>query len=599
MIKPSKPELNGTFGAVASTHWLATATGMALLESGGNAFDAAVAAGFVLQVVEPQSNGFGGDLAAVFYEAAADQVWVVCGQGPMPRAATERAFDELGLTQIPGSGLLPATVPGSFGGWLQLLAECGTKTVREVLDPAISYAAHGYPLLPEAARAITLLAPLFRNHWFGSAEVYLAGGVPTGGSKMRNPWLAATLTRLVKEAEAASTDRLGQIEAAHRAFYSGFVAEAMSEFASGTEVLDATGQQHRGLIDADDLAGWQPTIEPSASIGYRGHTVHKPGSWTQGPVFLQQLALLEGFDLSSIDHNSGEYVHLVCEAAKLALADREAWYGDPTHGSDPLLVLLSPEYTAMRRTLLGTTANLDPRPGSVAGRAPRLVTPVVDTPAADPEWLAQIHEGVPNLVLAATIKSGDTCTVSVTDRWGNAVAAVPSGGWLKSSPVIPGLGISLGTRGQAMWLSNPEHPNALRPGKRPRTTLSPTVVVGDGAALAFGTPGGDRQDQWTVASLLAVIDHGWDLQSATEAGMFCSDHFPTSFAPHASRPGVVSIEENVGEATIGELRARGHRVAVAPAWSMGKVCMVSSGGPHGFVRAGASPRGHQAYAAVR
>jgi len=600
LTSTSRPELVGSRGAVAATHWLASSAGMAVLDQGGNAFDAAVAAGFVLQVVEPHSNGLGGDLSVVLHVGQTGQVKVICGQGPMPKAATSQVFADLALNQIPGSGVLPACVPGAFGGWLRLLAEFGTRRLTEVLDAAIGYADAGYPLLPEAARAIGVLAPLFETDWLGSGAVYLADGVPASGSRMRNRALATTMKRLVAIGSSASSDRLAQIDAAHAAFYSGFVAEEIDAFVRNTDVLDATGRRHRGLLRGDDMAAWQPTVETPASLDYGVYTVHKPGVWSQGPVFLQQLALLADLDLVSAGLNSGEYVHVVTEAAKLALADREAWYGDPTHGVDPLPDLLRAEYTRARRALIGERASLLPEAGSPGGRRPREVTVEAEHPSSGPEWMVQIHEGVPNLVLAATAVSGDTCTVAAADRWGNLVAAVPSGGWLKSSPVIPGLGISLGTRGQAMWLGAPEHPNALAPGKRPRTTLSPTVVLRDGAPhLAFGTPGGDRQDQWTLESLLAVTEFGLGLQAATECVMFHTDHFPSSFAPHSCRPGVLVVEDDVEPGTVADLRARGHRIALAPARSLGKVCMTGFEAGSGFVRAAAGPRGQQAYAVAR
>lgn len=447
---------------------------------------------------------------------------------------------------------------------------------------------------------ISTLAPLFRSQWPGSGAVYLRDGLPAAGARMRNQPLAATMRRLVRIAESSSSDRLCQIEAARAAFYSGFVAEEIDAFVAGAEVLDATGRRHRGLLSAEDLAAWQPRVEEPASLDYRGHTVHKPGVWSQGPVFLQQLALLEGFDLTSAGLAGGEYVHLVTEAAKLALADREAWYGDPDHGVDPLPQLLSPEYTRSRQALIQKQALVSPQAGSPGGRQPRRVSPEADPSPTEPQWLAQLHEGVPNLVLAATVRAGDTCTVEVTDRWGNMVAAVPSGGWLKSSPVIPSLGISLGTRGQAMWLHAEGHPNALAPGKRPRTTLSPTVVLREGEPyLAFGTPGGDRQDQWTLESLLAVVEFGLGLQAATETVMFHTDHFPSSFAPHSCRPGVLVIERDAPQDTVADLRARGHEVVLAPARSLGKVCMVGVDPESGFLRAAAGPRGQQAYAVAR
>ncbi|MGI8664908.1 MAG: gamma-glutamyltransferase family protein, partial [Jatrophihabitans sp.] len=589
----TRPEIVGSFGTVASTHWLASGAAMAMLERGGNAFDAAVAAGFVLQVVEPQSNGLGGDLCAVLHTGGtgAAGVQVLCGQGPTPAAATPQLFADLGLALIPGSGLLPACVPGAFGGWLRMLAEFGTMRLSDVLEPAIGYAEAGYPLLPEAAQVIATLAPLFEAHWPGSAEVYLAGGVPVAGARQRNRPLAATLRRLLEQAESASADRLAQLEAAHQAFYAGFVAEEIDAFVRTTPVLDATGRRQLGLLRATDLAGWRPRIEPAATIEHRDYTVCKPGAWTQGPVFLQQLALLADTDLAGVGLGSGEYVHLLTEAAKLATADREAWYGDPDFGLDPLPHLLSPDYTKTRRALIGQRALADPRPGQPGGRQPVPVQRPVAAAPDGPDWLGQLSEGVPNLVLAATARAGDTCTVVVIDRWHNLVAAVPSGGWLKSSPVIPGLGISLGTRAQAMWLNAPGHPNALAPGKRPRTTLSPTVVLRDDQPyLAFGTPGGDRQDQWTIEAMLAVTEFGLGLQAATETVMFQTEHFPSSFAPRSCRPGVLTIEQDAPAATIADLQGRGHQIALAPARSLGKVCMVGLEPRTGFLRVGAGPR---------
>lgn len=595
----SRPELTGTFGAVSATHWLAASAGMAILERGGNACDAAVAAGFVLQVVEPQSNGLGGDLSAVVYMRQPDKARVICGQGPMPRSVTIERFRDLGLTQIPGSGVLPATVPGAFGGWLRLLAEFGTMRLADVLDAGIGYAEHGYPLLPEAARAIGVLAPLFETAWPGSGAVYLSSGIPAAGDIVRNKALAATMRRLLRAAESASSDRVAQIEAAHKAFYDGFVAEAIGDFVRDTDVLDATGRRHRGMLTSDDMSSWRAGVEAPASLDYHGYTVHKPGLWSQGPVFLQQLALLDGFDLAAAGLGTGEYTHFVLETAKLALADREAWYGDPGYGSASLEQLLSPEYSSSRRALIDCQALAWPPPGKPDGREPLRVPEALPAPPSGPDWMTQLHHGIPNLVLAATVRSGDTCALAATDRWGNLVAAVPSGGWLKSSPVIPGLGFPLGTRGQAMWLAE-GHPNALGPGKRPRTTLSPTVAVREGGlSLAFGTPGGDRQDQWTVESFLAVTEFGLDLQAATETVMFHTDHFPASFSPRSCRPGVVEIEANASEEAVADLRGRGHDVALAPAYSLGKICMVGTDTGTGLVRAAAGPRGRQAYAVAR
>src|SRR5579862_7240812 len=326
----TRPELAGTFGMVASTHWLASAAGMAVLEHGGNAFDAAVAAGLVLQVVEPHLNGPGGEVPVIAHHAGRGETFVLCGQGTAPAAATPEAFAALGLDLVPGSGLLAACVPGAFGAWMLLLREYGTLRLRDVMDYAIGYAAGGYPLLPTISWGIASVAELFRDHWPSSAEVYLPGGaVPAPGSLFANPALAATYQRILAEAEAASGDRDEQIEAARRAFYEGFVAEAIAAYLAEAEVMDVTGRPQRGLLSHADLADWRPRLEEPLTFEAYGLTVCKTGPWDQGPVFGQQIALLGGFDLAATGPGRTEFIHTVIECAKLAFADREAWYGDP------------------------------------------------------------------------------------------------------------------------------------------------------------------------------------------------------------------------------------------------------------------------------
>ncbi|WP_246178145.1 gamma-glutamyltransferase family protein [Actinomadura decatromicini] len=595
-----RPELIGTRGAVSTTHWLASAAGMAVLDRGGNAFDAAVAAGFVLTVVEPHSNGLGGDVSIVAHRAGTGTTTVICGQGPTPAAATIERFQALGLRSIPGSGLLPACVPGAFGAWLRLLLDHGTARLADVLEHAIGYAERGHPLVPDAARAIGALAPLFQNAWPESGRTYLNadGTPPAAGTVVRNRALAETMRRILRHAESVSADRDAQLEAAHAAFYQGFVAAAIGEFAQGREVLDATGRRHRGLLCADDLASWRAPVETPTSFTYGPYLVHKTGPWSQGPVFAQQLALLDGIDLGALGRGSGAYVHTLAEAAKLAFADREAWYGDPDHVAVPMDDLLGPDYNAARRKLIGDGAARDPQPGTPGGRSSWMPRPVQDTPMPELEdWMFQLQSGMPTIVLAATTRPGDTCTVAVADGHGNLVAAVPSGGWLKSSPVIPGLGFPLGTRAQSMWLLD-GHPNGLAPGKRPRTTLSPTVVQRDGEPfLAFGTPGGDRQDVWTLQTFLAITEFGLDWQSATEVPLFHSDHFSSSFTPRACRPGVLVVEAGTAPETVEDLRRRGHDVQVVPELSLGsKTCVAGVDRDGGTVRAAAGPRGRQAYA---
>ncbi|NGO44257.1 gamma-glutamyltransferase family protein [Streptomyces ureilyticus] len=594
---PSKPELHGSVGAVASTHWLASSAAMRILTSGGNAFDAAVAAGFVLQVVEPHFNGPGGDVSLVAHRAGRDDVQEICGQGPMPQAASIDAFGRLGLSSIPGSGLLPACVPGAFGGWMRLLREFGTMRLADVLAPAIGYAEKGFPLLPETALAISTLAPLFRDEWPGSGETYLTSGPsPAAGSRFRNPTLAQTYQRLLKTAESASSDREAQIEAAHHTFYQGFVAQEISDFLASGPMLDATGRRNSGLLTGEDLARWEPTVATAPSRAYGPYRVFKPGPWSQGPVFLQQLALLEGFDLREMGQGSADYLHTMVECTKLAMSDREAWYGDPAFTDVPLDTLLGEDYTLRRRAMVGDSAALALRPGAPDGRTPFIPPlPTQDDAEPDSELMSQLRNGLPTILRATTAKA-DTCTVTVADRHGNMVAATPSGGWMKSSPAIGSLGFPLGTRGQSMYLVE-GHPNSLEPGKRPRTTLSPTLVLREGRPfLAFGTPGGDRQDQWTLQFFLNAVEFGLDLQQSTETTVFHTDQVPASFTPHAYRPGVLVAEETCDPETVEALRRRGHEVELVPAYSLGRICTAGFTPDGEFVRAAASPRGRHAYA---
>jgi gamma-glutamyltranspeptidase/glutathione hydrolase len=587
MTFTTRPELRGTFGMVASTHWLASATGMAVLEQGGNAFDAAVAAGLTLQVVEPHLNGPGGDLPAILWPAGRSEPVVLCAQGPAPQAATIAHYrDELGLRLVPGTGPLAAVVPGAFGGWLAMLRDYGTLRLRDVLQFAIGYAEGGYPMLPRIADAIRIVEELFRNEWTTSADVYLPMAAP--GTLARNPALAATYRRIVEEAEARTPNREEQIEAAHEVWYRGFVAEALTGF-SKKAWLDSSGEHHSGLLVEADLRAWRPRYEAPLAVDYHGHTVLKAGPWSQAPVFLQQLRLLEGFDLPELGHNSAAYVHVVTECAKLAFADREAWYGDPDYVDVPLDALLSRDYADERRKLLEEESASTLQPGSPEGRQPRLAT--VDSGSE----LAQAA-GVGEPTQAGV--TGDTVHVDVVDRFGNMVAATPSGGWLWGAPVVPELGFCLGTRAQMFWLEE-GLPNSLEPGKRPRTTLSPTLVArGDEPYLALGTPGGDQQDQWALHVLLAHVHFGLNLQEAIDGPNHHTEAFPSSFYPRLTRQRHVAIEERAGEKTVEGLRRRGHDVDVSPPWSLGRV---SAAGRErdGVLKAAANPRGAQGYAAGR
>jgi len=582
----TRPEVRGTFGVVSSTHWLATAAGMSVLERGGNAFDAAVAAGFVLQVVEPHLNGLGGDLPIVLWDARREKVEVMCGQGPSPAAATIETVRGMGLADIPGTGLVAACVPGAFGGWMTLLRDHGTWSVGDVLEFAIGYAGAGYPLLPRIVDTLAMVEPLFREHWPASAAVYLADGLPRPWQIFRNRDVADTYRRLA----AFGGSREQQIERALRAYYEGFVAEAVERHCRHA-TMDSSGIAHRGLLVMDDMASFAARHEAAVFADFHGWTVAKCGPWSQGPVFLQQLRLLEGSGLDGSEFLSADHVHTVSEAAKLAFADREAWYADPDFADVPVADLLSREYAAQRRALIGERASLELRPGRPAGRTPHL--PVRQTQAVgEHHWT-----GAGSQSTGAT--RGDTVHVAVADRHGNLVACTPSGGWLQSSPIIDGLGFCLGTRAQ-MFNLDPAHANRLEGRKRPRTTLSPTLALRDGEPrLAFGTPGGDQQDQWTLEFFLAHALFGRDLQAAIDAPMFHTSHFPSSFAPHQANPGRVHVEPLPDSRAIDELRGRGHDVVQAEPWSLGRICAVGREADTGLLRAAADPRSGQAYAAGR
>ena len=557
----TRPELRGTFGMVASTHWLASATGMAMLERGGNAFDAAVATGFTLQVVEPHLNGPGGDLPIVLWSAERGEPLVVCGQGTAPAAATIERFRELGHELVPGTGLLAACVPGAFDGWLLLLRDFGTLGLDDVLEQAIGYAEQGYPVIPGITATIERTESLLRT-WPSSAELYLPA--PQPGTLFRNPALAATYRRILDESGTGS--REARIDRARDAFYRGFVADEIDRFST----------ENGGLLTGGDLAGWEATVEAPVTFDYHGHTVCKTGPWGQGPVFLQQLALLAGFDITAIGVGSAEYVHTIVECAKLAFADREAFYGDPSFVDVPLDHLLSPEYSDERHLLVGESASGELRPGG--GRLPTLVDAPVTVGAGEPT-------------------RGDTVHLDVADRFGNLVSATPSGGWLQSSPVIPSLGWPLGTRAQMFWLEE-GLPASLAPGKRPRTTLSPTIALRQGEPyLAFGTPGGDQQDQWSLHVFLEHVHGGLDLQASIDRPNFHTDHFPASFYPRQAELRSLSIEDRFGRDVLDDLRDRGHDVEAAGDWSLGRVSAV--GRENGTLKAGASPRGMQAYAVGR
>ena len=593
----TRPEIDGTFGVVTSTHWIATAVGMATLEKGGNAFDAAVATAFTLQVVEPHLNGPGGDAPVIVYDVRRGKPEVICGQGPAPAGATIAHYRREGLDLVPGTGLLAACVPGTFETWMLLLRDYGTLSLAEVLAPAIAYAQNGHPLLERANATIATVAKLFREHWPTSAAVYLQNGAaPPAGTLFANKQLAATYLRILKEAESAGGDRVAQIERARKTWSQGFVAEAIGRFCRTQEVMDSSGARHRGVLTADDMARWTPPVEAPLTYDYCRYTVCKTGPWGQGPVMLQQLALLKGFGLDGLDPAGPELIHLQVECAKLAYADRESFYGDPDFVPVPMATLLSDAYNAARRQLVAPTASLELRPGSIEGFGAVVKFPDRAPAAAGAAAAAAAGTGEPTVGKLGGVR-GDTVHFDIVDQAGNMVSATPSGGWLQSSPVIPELGFCLGTRAQMFWLEE-GHPAALAPGKRPRTTLTPALALRDGEPyLACGTPGGDQQDQWITQMFLRHVHAGLNLQEAIDAPAWHSEHFPSSFWPRTARPGVLVVEGRVPKATVAELERRGHIVEVGPDWSEGRLTAAARDGIRR--RAAANPRGMQGYAAGR
>ncbi len=497
-------------------------------------------------------------------------------------------------------------VPGAFDAWMLLLRDHGTLGLRQVMAPAISYARDGFIVVQSLADVIARMVDLFAAEWTPSAAIHLPRGqAPAAGSLHRNTALADTYERLVKEGEAAAKGgREGQIEAARRAFYEGFVAEAIDGFCRGAPWLDATGRRHGGLLTGADMAAWRASYEAPATYDYAEYTLCKCGPWSQGPVFLQQLALLDGFDLASMDPVGPDFIHIQIEAAKLALADREAWYGDANGAEVPMADLLSDAYNGERRGLIGDKASLELRPGHPGGRAPRLArfaTKRAGGPDDDPTGTGSTMPGTTDPTPVGPV-DGDTVHLNAADRDGNMISCMPSGGWLQASPAIAELGFCLGTRAQMFWLEQ-GLASSLRPGTRPRTTLSPGLALRDGKpVLAFGSPGGDQQDQWALTLFLRHVHHGMNLAQAVDAPQFHSVHMPSSFFPRESRPGVVAVETRLPRATLDELARRGHELELAGDWSLGRLIAVGSETDSDgtvILKAAAHPRFQQAYAVGR
>ena len=611
MTFTTRPTLTGTVGMVASTHWLASQVGMRMLELGGNAADGAVAAGFVLQVVEPHLNGPGGDVPIIVASADQPEPRVLCGQGPAPAGATPEHFVSAGLDRVPGSGPLAAAVPGAVQAWLVLLRDRGTMAARTVLEPALHYARHGHPLLAQASATIERVRDLFVQDWATSAEQWLVDGeAPQPGTLVRNTAWADTLERLLAEEDDAvhgGASREQGIDAIRRAWSHGFVAEAVDAF-SRRAFRHGDGPRLPGVMTGQDLADYAPVWEPAATLDVAGCTVAKTDVWGQGPALLQVLGMVDEASgglpdappsgrgvPAPADPSTVEGVHTLVEAWKLAMADREAWLGDSLEDPVAVTELTDRDYLRQRAGLIGERASRELRPGSPGGRQPRIGELALRAEGGAP---ADPTAGEPT-VRSDGLTRGDTCHVDVVDRWGMLVSATPSGGWLQSSPYVPELGLAMGSRLQMMWLEQ-GLASSLVPGRRPRTTLTPTLVLRDGTpVLAGGTPGGDQQDQWQSVFLLHHLVGGLGLQEAIDAASFHTTSFPSSFHPRGSEPGVMVAESRLGEDVLDGLRARGHEVVDAGPWSLGRLSAVARDPRTGLLSAAANPRGMQGYAVGR
>jgi gamma-glutamyltranspeptidase/glutathione hydrolase len=571
------PLVMGREAMIATEHYLSAAAGARMFARGGNAIDAAVAATLVEGVVNPHMHTIGGEAPMLIYVASARRVIAINGNMTAPAGATIEHYRSLGLKLIPAEGLLAAGVPAAFDALATSLAKFGTLTLAEVIEPAMALCHDGIPMhaglsghgdTPKDLAGLIGRASImsnqkkFRESWPTSAAVYMPNGeVPRPGEIIKNPALANFFRRLCDaEAAARNRGREAAIDAARDRFYRGDIARDIIRWS------EANG----GLLDETDLARFSTKIEEPVAVDYRGVTVHKCQPWSQGPVFLQQLRILEGFDLRAMGHNSPDYIHCLIETAKLAFADREAYYADPEFTQIPLGGLLSSEYAEIRRPLIDRRhSSKDQRPGDPVAMRALLAT----APAEARSW------------------GSGTIHVTAADGRGNMVACTASGGWIPSSPVIDSLGFPLGSRMQTFYL-NERHPNALHPGKRPRTTLTPSIATRSGEPfLSFGTPGGDQQDQWTLQFFLNLIEFGMDVQEAIEAPRFSTAHFPSSFYPHNAIPGLLRIEERIEEKVRAELADRGHEVQTRPPWCEGHVLGIRFDPKLRLLAGGADPRG--------
>ncbi len=580
--RPVRHAARGTRGAVAAGSEFASQAGMRMFYKGGNAVDAGVATMFAAAVTEFSHFGFGGE-APILIRTKSGKVVSIAGVGTMPKLATAEFFrtrplrpfealerDPGGLTgMVPVTGIMPALVPGMVDAGLVALRDYGTKTFAEAVAPAIELA-DGYPIDEQRSNAIARSRPFFelwpdsRRHWLPN------GHTPLPGEIFRQPDLAGTLRAMVEaetKAHAAGKDRAAAFDAVRDYFYRGDVAKKIDKF------MKANG----GLLRYDDMAAFKLQPEEPVSTTYRGYKVFKPGFWSQGPSMIEALNILEGYDLRSLGINSADYIHKVVEALKLAYADRDTYYGDPKFNHIPYEIFLSKEYAAERRKLIGDRASLEFRPGPINGET-----------GQHPSETATANIKIDDALMAR-----DTTCVDAIDKDGMEFSSTPSGAWMPS--VIAGdTGIPLTQRAQSFLLIK-GHPNELAGGKRPRVTLSPTIVEkSDGSPyLALSTPGGDNQDQSLIQMLLYVVEFNFGAESAVEAPRFQTRHLVSSFDNHAWNLGDLLLDERTPAATFNALVERGHRVQTRSRWNSGAAPVMIRVLPDDAIEAGADPYGYR------
>ncbi len=558
--------LMGTRHVISAGHYLAAHAGFEILEAGGNAVDAGVAAGIAIGVLQTDKVNFGGVAPQIIYTAKSRKVHCIDGLGVWPKAVTPDYFMKKHGGKIP-HGVERCVVPAAPDAWITALEHFGTLSFGEVAASAIRFASEGFPMYPLMSGFIRDNRALYAR-WPSSAKVFLPRGRPPAlGELFVQADLGRTLRYLADE-ERKTARRKGRkagLKAARDAFYRGDVARAVTKFI----------RKEGGLMREEDFAAFKVNFEPTVRTRFDGVELHACGPWSQGPVLPMALNILKGTDLKAMGHNSPEYIHVTTEALKLAFADRHHHFGDPRFVKVPTAGLLSERYAQYRRSLVSLEKAWPEMP-----------------PAGDPSTLARLaHRCVPAPQPADAPGPGDTSYVCVVDRHGNAFSATPSDGSDKT-PIIPGVGILCSGRGTQSW-ADPAHPSSVAPGKRPRLTPNPALALKDGRAyMPFGTPGGDVQCQAMLQVFLNINVFGMDPQSAVEAPRFSNYSYPGSFEPHPYYPGRLYLESRIERATGDELASRGHQVYWWDdmTWLAGAVCTIVADRKNGVLHGGADPR---------